>query len=891
MNRATFIIIIAIGALMVGLWAYANQPDHEPVWPDIIQGMAFSPYHSDQDPAKGQYPSVEQIQADLELLSGKVHAVRTYSVAETLGLIPRLAEPLGINVTVGIWLSDDKEQNRKEINRFKELYSEFDKNIIRVIVGNEVLLRKELTEDELIEYIQEIQHFVGWRRVSTAETWDRWIKNPKLAAHVDFITAHILPYWEFIPTEGAEPHVWNMLDKLKETYPDKDIILGEVGWPSKGRSKDKAVPSTQNQAKFLRRFTSRAEQEGVTYYVLEAFDQVWKTSEGAVGRYWGVYDADRKEKFNFSAPVTPIPEWPQLVLYSMALALLILAFMLKDSQGLNHRGRSFLVIISYAIATFVVWLVYDYSQKYLNWQQVVVGLILLTAVLAVVVVLIAEAHEWAEAIWSRGMRRESTIKRVADAELPMVSIHLPAYNEPSDMLIKTLEGLKRLDYPHFEVIVIDNNTKDEAVWRPVHAWCETQDERFRFFHEDPLSGFKAGALNFALEKTDPRAEVVAVIDSDYIVEANWLRDLVPLFEQKKVAIVQAPQDYRDGNDSLFKSLSYCEYAGFFHLGMVTRNERNAIIQHGTMTMVRKSVLQDVGGWPTWCITEDAELGLTIFEKGHEALYVPHSYGQGVMPDNFLDYKKQRFRWAYGSILIMRHHLRYLLGLSRSKLSAGQRYHFVAGWLPWITDGLSLLFNFIAIVWSMLMIFYPDKYMPPDIALSLVPIAFLTFKSFKLMTLYRYRMKATVMQTLAAGLAGLSLSHTISRAILAGLFTKSIGFFRTPKNSSSHGFWRALSDVREELLLALLLLTCIVAIAQREDGNFLDTQLWMVVLAIQSLPYLASILVSLISAYPRLSSRIIGEMPRISQNNDSEPVIEEQDDLLVKEKGAIPKLRD
>ncbi len=850
---------------MAGLWAFANRPDHEPVWPDVIQGMAFAPFQKGQDPSKENYPSLEEIQSDLELLQGNVHAVRTYSVAGTLGLIPRLAKPLGINVTVGIWLGADKEKNRKEIDRFKELYRDLNKNIVRVIVGNEVLLREELTEDELIAYIQEVKAFVKGRRVGTAETWDRWVSHPKLAENVDFLATHILPYWEFIPTDQAESYVWDRLGFLKETYPDKDIIIGEVGWPSEGRARGDAVPSTKNQATFLRRFTSRAEQEGITYYVLEAFDQVWKDDEGDVGRHWGVYDTERQPKFEFSAPVVSIPEWPQLVMYSMAFALLLLAFMLKDSQGLNHRGRSFLVLVSYAVASYVVWLVYDYSQKYLNWQQVLVGVILLVAVLGIILVMVAEAHEWAEAIWTKTLRRQPVLRRVDNSQLPMVSIHLPAYNEPPDMMIRTLEALKGLDYPSYEVIVIDNNTKDEATWKPVEQWCEGQDERFRFFHKSPLSGFKAGALNFALEQTDSKAEVVAVIDSDYAVEPCWLRDLVPLFEGEKVAIVQAPQDYSDGSENLFKSLCYCEYAGFFHIGMVTRNERNAIIQHGTMTMVKRKVLDEVEGWPTWCITEDAELGLRIFERGYEAVYIPKSYGQGVMPDNFLDFKKQRFRWAYGAVLILRHHLRYLLGLSQSELSSGQRYHFVAGWLPWIADGLSLVFNFIAIVWSVLMIVYPHQYMPPEIALSAVPIAFLCFKMLKLMALYRRRMKATFTQAVAAGLAGLSLSHTISRAMLAGVFTNKIGFFRTPKNADSHGFWRALSDAREEGLLAILLLTCVYAITLRDDAGLLDTRLWMGVLIIQSIPYIAAILVSMISAFPGLSGRWVGEVPRIGRD--------------------------
>jgi cellulose synthase/poly-beta-1,6-N-acetylglucosamine synthase-like glycosyltransferase len=312
-----------------------------------------------------------------------------------------------------------------------------------------------------------------------------------------------------------------------------------------------------------------------------------------------------------------------------------------------------------------------------------------------------------------------------------VSVHVPAYNEPPDMLNQTLDALAALDYPDFEVLVIDNNTKDPAVWEPVREHCTTLGPRFRFFHVAPLAGFKAGALNFALRETDPAAEVVVVIDSDYIVERTWLKELVPLFQDPQIAIVQAPQDYRDGDENAFKAMCLAEYRGFFHIGMMTRNERNAIIQHGTMTMVRRRVLDEVQGWAEWCITEDAELGLRIFERGHHATYIAKSYGKGLMPDTFLDFKKQRFRWAYGAVLIMREHLWELFGGEETKLTWGQRYHFIAGWLPWLADGFNLAFNLAAIVWSVGMVLFPAVIAPPNMIFAVLPIALFLFKITKI----------------------------------------------------------------------------------------------------------------------------------------------------------------
>jgi cellulose synthase/poly-beta-1,6-N-acetylglucosamine synthase-like glycosyltransferase len=428
------------------------------------------------------------------------------------------------------------------------------------------------------------------------------------------------------------------------------------------------------------------------------------------------------------------------------------------------------------------------------------------------------------------------------------------------MLLETLDALSRLDYPNFEVIVVDNNTRDEAIWRPVEAHCQKLGERFRFFHVAPLAGFKAGALNYALKQTAADAEVIAVIDSDYKVEPNWLSDLVPSFDNPRIAIVQAPQDYHDEHDNAFKAMCYAEYRGFFYIGMITRNERNAIIQHGTMTLVRRYVLWAVGGWAEWCITEDAELGLRVFEAGYEALYIPKSYGCGVMPDTFIDYKRQRFRWAYGAMQILRHHATALLRPASSALTAGQRYHFIAGWLPWVADGFNLLFNIAAIGWSMAMILAPQKVDPPLMVFSVLPLSLFMFKLVKLVHLYTHRVGMNFRQTFAAAISGLALAHTIGLAVLKGMLTRNEPFFRTPKQTAPHRFLSALSAAREETLLMLALWASAIGIRTiANDMASTDLTVWLAALLIQSIPYTAALLVSLTSAF-KLPASLLGAKP-------------------------------
>ena len=861
MNRINLAIALSMGLLTLLLWWVVNRPGIEPPWPAQVAGFSFSPTRDGQDPEAGEFPSIAEIDEDLALLAGDAQAVRTYTVQSTMAEVPRLAAAHGLNVALGAWLSDDPDFNAAELDRLVRVYQENSRQIVRVLVGNEAVLREDLTVAQLIDHVRAVKRSV-WAPVSSAEPWHVWLDHPELVEAVDFIAVHLLPYWEGVAVDRAVDYVFERYAELQQAFPGKPIVISEVGWPSNGRTLYDAVASPANQARFLRRFLAAAEREGLVYYLMEAFDQPWKqTLEGAAGAHWGVYDAEREPKFEFTSPIVPVPNWTSLAAASIGLSILLLALLLRDSRGLSAGGRGFLALVAYGITTFVVWLLYDFTQQYMSLGMLLVAGALLFSALGVVTVLLAEAHEWAEAVWRRQWRRQPLPRSGPDDRLPRVSIHVPAYNEPPEMLIASLDALARLDYPDFEVLVVDNNTRDPAVWRPVEDHCRRLGERFRFFHVAPLDGFKAGALNFALRQSDPAAEIIAVIDADYQVESRWLRELAPLFSDPEIAIVQAPQDYRDGDESLFKAMCQAEYRGFFHIGMVTRNERDAIIQHGTMTMVRRASLASVDGWSEWCITEDAELGLKIFERGHSAIYVPRSYGRGLMPDTFLDFKKQRFRWAYGAVLILRAHLAELLGLRRSALTPGQRYHFIAGWLPWLADGFNLVFNLAAVAWTTAMVVAPDRFAPPHPIFIALPMSLFAFKLTKLFFLYRSRVGAGLRESLAAGLAGLALSHVIARAMLTGFVNRGIGFFRTPKKVAAQRLVRALIDAREELLLLTALSVGAAAVLWRDDGDMLDVRLWAAMLLVQGVPYAAAGLLSIVSAVPSLRGRLKAPVQR------------------------------
>lgn len=873
MKWSGIFVAAVFAALTFGMWAYVNRPTAEPPWPKRVQGMAFSPFYSGQDPVVQVLPSDAQIDSDLRLLSGKVTAIRTYSALKSLGRVPEIAARHQLKVAVGAWLDRRLQTNDEEARAAVELANEHP-NVIRLVIGNEAILRGDLTVAQLSEQLDRVRAAVA-QPVSTAEPWHVWMKHPELVEHVDYLAVHLLPYWEGIAVDRAIDYITANMDQLQRAYPGKPIVIAEVGWPSDGRTRESAVASTSNQAMFLRRFLDRARREGYIYYLMEAFDQPWKARyEGAVGAYWGIYDVHRQPKFAFVEPIVRIPQWQTLATVSVALATLILGMLYVHGLALGTRGRSFLAVVVYAAATAMVWIIYDYSRRYLTFTSILIGTVLIVGMLGVSAVLLAEALEWAEARWGKSRKRPFAIGEFACGALPKVSIHVPAYNEPPQMLVETLDALSRLDYPDYEVIVVDNNTQDAAVWRPVERHCRKLGERFRFFHVAALAGFKAGALNYALARTASDAGIVAVIDSDYKVDPHWLRSLAPGFSDQKIAIVQAPQDYRDADENAFKAMCYAEYRGFFHIGMIVRNERNAIIQHGTMTLVRRAALQRAGGWAEWCITEDAELGLRLFEHGYQAQYLPQTFGRGLMPETFTDYKKQRFRWAYGAVQILRAHAKTLLSASDLRLTKGQRYHFIAGWSPWLADGLNLLFNLAAIGWSLAMMFAPHRFDPPLMMFSVLPLSLFAFRMAKLAHLYSSRVGANFRQTLAAAIAGLALTHTVGVAVVKGLFTRDEPFFRTPKEKQPHALAEGFAAARAETAWLLALVFVAVGLTRQftvapglvlgipEELKAPDVSLWVAVLLIQAIPYAAALFVSLVSALS-LPAQWLGRPPNRS----------------------------
>lgn len=835
----TLVAPILVG-VTVALWGWADRPVAAPDIHGAIHGAAYQPYRPGQSPT-GAQPSADEIDQDLALLSRHMRAVRTYSSLGPLAELPRLAARHGLEVVQGIWVDDDGARARREIEA--GVPAAESPNVARILVGNEAILRGDLTAVELAPYLEEVRRRTG-KPVSTAETWAVWLANPALAEHVDFIAIHVLPYWEETTTRKAVAYAIDKVQRVQARFPEKEVIVAEVGWPSDGRPRWRLQPGLATEARFVREIVAFMRDAGIEAYLMEAFDGTWKyTIEGSVGAYWGLFDAARQLKFPLGGPIHARPHWPLLATLSALIGLAGILWLWARSP---NRGAGLVVqaIAMFAAASGLVWLGDVTVARYFTMPGAVMWGALTGLLVLLLLVLKADL---AEACGMLDRPPRDPPRPPSQRRLP-VSIHLPIHREPPDIVIETLRGLARLDWPDFEVIVVDNNTTDPALWLPVESECARlnavlKEPAFRFFHVEELAGFKAGALNLALRRTRADAAAIGVIDADYIVQPDWLARAMPAFSDPGIGFVQAPQDHRDIAASPFKRVIGWEYAGFFHVGMVLRDLDDAIIQHGTMVLIRREALEGAGAWGEWCITEDAELGLRLHAAGWRSAYIRDTLGRGLLPDDWAAYASQRHRWAYGGMRILRRHWRWFL--PGAALTPRQRLRYMAGWLPWIGDGLGLIFASLSVLWTLLAALAPDHVELPDAILFGPAIGAFVLRIALSFATHCARVPCGFGDSARASMAGVALAPTIGAAVLHGFAAPGAPFRRTPKASGRAGIARALRAVPLEIALALGLAAAAtwVVIAHSGDPNAVY---WGAALLVQAVPPLAAVTLALMA---------------------------------------------
>lgn len=365
--------------LMHGAIAWlCNQP--QDAGPDVpagkLRSLSFAPYHDGFSPITQTFPLPEHVEQDIRAVADKTYSIRTYSVRGGMQPTPEFARRYGVDMMMGAWLGDGHAENKIEIQALIAAANQNPDVVKRVIVGNEVLLRKDMDIDTLIGYIRQVKQAVK-QPVTFADVWSSYMQYPQLFKEVDFITIHILPYWEDEPVaiEHAAAHVEKIVrqitDTAREMGVDKPILIGESGWPAIGRQRGAAVPGVVNAARFIRELIQVANRQGFDYNIVEAFNQPWKSnSEGVVGANWGLLNIDREPVFPLTGPVMENPDWLRQFAWASGLFLILAAAAFRRLQTLPLARTLVLLTLAQLFCISLVGMAdLNWHTSYSLWQQ------------------------------------------------------------------------------------------------------------------------------------------------------------------------------------------------------------------------------------------------------------------------------------------------------------------------------------------------------------------------------------------------------------------------------------------------------------------------------------------------------------------------------------------
>lgn len=788
----------------------------------------------------------KQIREDLRVISKFSPCIRTYRSTRGMEAVPRIAKEFNMEVIGGAWIEGKNEvADQDEVDTIIRTANEY-KNVKMIFLGNETMQFKRIPEQKLIEYI--IKAKTGTSvPVGTSESIKEWNNYPKILKTVDVIGLHALPYWASVHIDEAVDWVFGQYRQIKNIAEGKPVIISETGWPSLGAQWGRSVPSLVNEARFIRELSVRAEKESVQYNIFEAIDQPWKIyDEGRAGAHWGIFDPNKNLKFLLSGSVTNDQYWMYWALGTIFIIVIIGTIFLYFFRDLSPLGLVFgisVVAISTILSTIIIQTaISEYmTRRPFLWFFVIPTqffLIFITAIQTIEVV---------EVIGKRKLKR--ILPFFPQKNIPKVSIHIPTRDENPESVIRAIKSLLSLEYSNKEIVVIENNTKDELLWKPISEFSKQYPEIVKFFHLDSCSGFKAGALNFGLSQTAPDAEIIGIIDADYVVSPDWLTKTVGYFTDPTIAVVQAPQAHTIKQSDAFGKFIQYEYGGFFEIGMVQRNEKNALIQHGTMTLIRKDVLKKIGAWSEWSITEDAELGVRILFDGYVMYYVHETLGHGEPAETFSAYKQQRFRWVYGAVRIIIRHWKRLFGI-HSVFTPAQIFYFTGGWIVWGAQGLYPLFILFGITGSALVIF-DQRFFPPSQFLypSLFYFVFLVCSIF---LVYRERVTKNIFLIVTAMISGAALVPTISRAIWDGFLSGKKPFVRTrtkekDPTSRRYAYQLFLKNSWTHILIAGWFSASTIILMYTYGTWHRDAFFWAIILIVLSIPSFCVIVISLVDS--------------------------------------------
>lgn len=855
-------------------WSYIDRPHEVKPGVDRLDCVSYNPYRTEYtlDENKKQV-SRETIEADLAIIAKRFHCVRTYTTLYGMDAVPEIAAKYKLSVILGVWVSADLMENMHDLEL--ALTTAKSPAVTHILIGNEALFFNIVSPKYIYLYLEYARSRTN-KPISTGEIVSTWDQYKKLAELSDFIAIHVFPYWNNVPIENAIWYLEGEYSLMEKLFPEKEIMVAETGWPSNGVDHGPSEATLLNQAIYTREVSKYLSGKKIRYNIIEAFDQPWKIfgSEKHAGGSFGVFDDQWREKFSLSGPlslygssfmVKIIEEFAEKLngkeLLSGTSALVVLQKLYLNSDigicttllfiitgvllgwfGSHLRMRAFFVGASTLLILINIIVMIGYKAWIGHYIYLYQFWINIPLMLLPVAGILYQLRDYMKIVGRGKIAHHLTYKDLQplSGTEPFVSLHIPSYNEEPEMLIRTIEHVTKLNYTNYELIIIENNTPKQEVWKPVEKYVrELGKPHIRFYHFDALEGYKSWALNKALELTDPRAEFIGLLDADYCVSPDWLRMTLGLFEDKNIAAVQCPQANETAWAPTFQKIMSYELDLFYKQGMIIRNSANAVIMNGTMCLLRRDILEK----EKWCngfICEDSELGLRIQASGKTIMYVDHTFGKWLPPRNFEEYKKQRFRWAYGAMMIFKTHWRKIF--LTSELTFAQRFEYLFGWIGW---GQMILYPFYLLILLFGSYFIYESYSfeaPYDFAL--LTLFYVVFLMLSTGAIYRDRMNISTKESILAILASASLTVTIFKAVFLAVFWNDFGFKKTNK-WGIHTATGKLSWIKKHPWFITLVMINLVMIFFAQGilfryGITTDTFIWFLLVVTITLPTLSAL---------------------------------------------------
>lgn len=292
------VFIINLSLLLLGCNCDDSPNGPKPPPPDDrFVGLCYGPHRDNEDPDFGIQPTMNELTEDFALIKNLARKIRTYGITDNLEQIPALCDQYEINCYPGAWISRFECENERQIDNLINIANQSLNHVKGLIVGNEVLLRRDISEQQLLEFISRVKNSTNNIPIATAEIWSDWLEHPQLAEAIDILFVHIYPYWDGVAVEQGANYVLEKWNELKTKYPNKAMVIGETGWPSQGEVRGNAIPSEENQKRYISDFIAMANSHNIDYFYFEIFDEKWKSKfEGEAGSHWGMYYSDGSPK-------------------------------------------------------------------------------------------------------------------------------------------------------------------------------------------------------------------------------------------------------------------------------------------------------------------------------------------------------------------------------------------------------------------------------------------------------------------------------------------------------------------------------------------------------------------------------------------------------------------